>query len=82
MVLNMGKEDLRGLSPGSVQPAGKPRPFLAHPRKSRPPPPRPQPRGSLVPARCRVPAAPQHQANQRVGPLRAKAQARTAFVRG
>lgn len=49
MVLNMGKEDLRGLSPGSVQPAGKPRPFLAHPRKSRPPPPARSPGAAWYP---------------------------------
>lgn len=38
MALNMGEGDLRGLSPGGARPAGKPHPFLAHPRKSAPPP--------------------------------------------
>lgn len=38
MALKMGEGDLRGLSPGGARPAGKPRPFLAHPRKSAPPP--------------------------------------------
>lgn len=62
MVLNMGKGDLRGLSPRPAQPAGKPRPFLAHPRKSRPAPcplptgrgvraPRPGPGSAAAPSR-------------------------------
>lgn len=49
MALNMGKGDLRGLSPGPATPARKPRPFLAHPWK---PDPAPDPRSSRG---CRVP---------------------------
>ena len=65
MALNMGEGDLRGLSPGGARPAGKPRPFLAHPRKSAPPP---APRlGQPRAPRCR---RAQPRAAQRVSPPR------------
>lgn len=81
MALNMGKGDLRGLSPGPATPARKPRPFLAHPWK---PDPAPDPRSSR---RCRVPvlrlsprsaSAPSRPARPSSA---AKAQWRTTFAR-
>lgn len=70
MALNVGKGDLRGLSPARARPASKPRPFLAHPRKSRSAP-CPAARGRRVPAR-------RHPGARRVRPGRAQAPRRPA----
>lgn len=81
MVLNMGKGDLRGLSPRPAQPAGKPRPFLAHPRKSRPAP-CPQLRGRGVRAPLLGPGTAAAPSRPGSGSSGAKAQRRTAVAPG
>lgn len=69
MALNMGKGDLRGLSPGPATPAPSPAPFS--PTPGRPAPPLAPAAPAAVGYRCfgSVPAAPQRRAAQRVCPL-------------
>ena len=74
MALNMGEGDLRGLSPGGAKLAGRPRPFLAHPSKSRPAPctgVRLGPRGAQPRAAQRVrPPGSQRSGGRRLLPAR------------
>lgn len=79
MALNMGKRDLRGLSPGPASLAGKPRPFLSRPRKPGPASCPTAPAAAWYPCGGWVPAETRHRASESVRP-RANAQRRVAFV--